>query len=129
MTSGCETWALNNAMMDNLAVTQRKVERIILGITLQDQKQNTWICQETGVSDIINTIREAKRRCAGHIAWLFDNHWTIRATDSGPNRLEPKTGSSKNKTERRSHQTTYRTLMAKISQAQTPVGSIQGGVE
>lgn len=129
MTSGCETWALNNAMMDNLAVTQRKVERIILGITLQDQKQNTWICQETGVSDIINTIREAKRRCAGHIAWLFDNHWTIRATDCGPKRLDQKTGSSKNKMERQSHQTADRTLTAKISQAQTPVGSIKGGVE
>ena len=129
MTSGCETWALNNAMMDNLAVTQRKVERIILGITLQDQKQNTWICQETGVSDIINAIREAKRRCAGHIAWLFDNHWTIRATDCGPKRLDQKTGSSKNKMERQSHQTADRTLTAKISQAQTPVGSIQGGVE
>ena len=129
MTSGCETWALNNAMMDNLAVTQRKVERIILGITLQDQKQNTWICQETGVSDLINAIRKAKRRCAGHIAWLFDNHWTIRATDCGPKRLDQKTGSSKNKMERQSHQTADRTLTAKISQAQTPVGSIKGGVE
>lgn len=129
MTYGCETWALNNAMMDKLAVTQRKVEPIILGITLQDQKQNTWICQETGVSDIINAIREAKRRCAGHIAWLFDNHWTIRATDCGPKRLDQKTGSSKNKMERQSHQTADRTLTAKISQAQTPVESIQGGVE
>ena len=122
MTSGCETWALNNAMMDNLAVTQRKVERIILGITLQDQKQNTWICQETGVSDIINAIREAKRRCAGHIAWLFDNHWTIRATDCGPKRLDQKTGSSKNKMERQSHQTADRTLTAKISQAHDTCG-------
>ncbi|CAH3172150.1 unnamed protein product [Porites lobata] len=95
----------------------------------RDQKQNTWICQETGVSDIINTIREAKRRCAGHIAWLFDNHWTIRATDCGPKRLDQKTGSSKNKMERQSHQTADRTLTAKISQAQTPVGSIQGGVD
>ena len=42
-------------------------------------------------------------------------HWTV------------KTGSSKNKTDTRSHQTD-RTLMVKINQALTAVGSIQGGV-
>ena len=26
-------------------------------ITLQDRTRNTWICQETGVSDIINAIK------------------------------------------------------------------------
>lgn len=30
MTYGCETWELNNAMMDKLAVAQCKMERIIL---------------------------------------------------------------------------------------------------
>ena len=45
-----------------------------------------------------------------------------------PKRFDQKTGSSKNKMERRSHQTVW-TRMVKISQAlQTPVGSIQGGV-
>ena len=41
--------------------------------------------------------------------------------------LDQKTGSSKTKVKRRSHQTVW-TRMVKISQAQTPVGSIQGGV-
>ena len=44
MTYGCETWALNNAMTEN---AQRKMKRIMLGITLRDRKQNTWIRQET----------------------------------------------------------------------------------
>ena len=44
--------ALNNAMMEKLAVAQRKMERIMLGI----------IRQETGVSDINNTVRKAKHR-------------------------------------------------------------------
>ena len=30
MTYGCETWALKNGMIDKLAVTQRKMERIML---------------------------------------------------------------------------------------------------
>ena len=62
MTNGCETLGLNNAMMDTLAVAQRKMQRIMLGITFRDRKRNTWIRQETGVSDIINAIRKAKHR-------------------------------------------------------------------
>ena len=58
MTYGCETRALNNAMMDTFAVAQRKMERIMLGITLPDRKRNTWIRQETGVSNIIKAIRK-----------------------------------------------------------------------
>ena len=70
-----------DAMMDKLAVAQHKMERIVLGITLRDQKQNTWIHQETGVSNIINAIRKAKHRWAGQIAQLSDNCGTIRATE------------------------------------------------
>ena len=44
-----------------------------------------------------------------------------------PKILDQKTGSSKNKVKRRSHQTVW-TRTVKISQVQTPVGSIQGGV-
>ena len=44
-----------------------------------------------------------------------------------PKILDRKIGSSKNKVKRRSHETVW-TRMVKISQAQTPVGSIQGGI-
>ena len=36
MTSGCETWALNNAMAEKLAVAQREMERRMLNLTLRD---------------------------------------------------------------------------------------------
>ncbi|CAH3181942.1 unnamed protein product, partial [Porites lobata] len=65
-------------MMEKLAVAQCKM----LGITLRDRKRNTWIRQETGVSDIINAIRNAKHRWAGHIA-------------RGAQEIGPETGSSK----------------------------------
>ena len=58
-------------MMEKLAVAQCKMERIMLGIILRDRKRNTWIRQETGVSDIINAIRNAKHRWVGHIARLI----------------------------------------------------------
>ena len=80
MTYGSETWALTTAQMDALAVAQRKMERIMLGITLRDQRHNTWIRQQTGVTDIIDHIRQSKHRWAGHVARLQDNRWTIRAT-------------------------------------------------
>ena len=56
--------------MDALAVAQRKMERIMLGITLRDQRHNTWIRQQTGVTDIIDHIRQSKHRWAGHVALL-----------------------------------------------------------
>ena len=77
--------------MDNLAVAQRKMERIMLGITIRDRKRNTWIRQETGVSGIINAIRKAKHNWAGHIArlsaWLSLDH---QSNIVDPKRLDQK---------------------------------------
>ena len=69
-----EKWELNKAMMEKLAVAQRKLGRLILRIIpLRGRKLKTWIRQETGVSDIVNVIRMAKHRLAGHIALVLDN--------------------------------------------------------
>ena len=46
-------------MVDKLAGAQRKMERIMLGINLRDRNRNTYICKETGISDIINAIKKA----------------------------------------------------------------------
>ena len=73
MTYGSETWALNNTIMEKLVVTQRKMERFMLGITLQDQKRNSWIRSQRGVTDIIDCIRSSKLRWAGNVARLQDN--------------------------------------------------------
>ena len=82
MAYGYETWALNNAMMDKLAVAQCKMERIMLGITLRDRKRNTRIRRETGGSNIINAIRKTKHRWAGHIARLSDNRNELKKLSS-----------------------------------------------
>lgn len=95
MTYGCETWALNNAMEEMLAIAQRKMERIMLGITLRDRKQNTWIRQQTGVKDIIKVIRSSKHRWAGHVARFTDNRWTSRATEWTPRQWKRSRGRPK----------------------------------
>ena len=54
---GSETWALKKAHMELLSVAQRKMERIMLGITLRDHKRNTWTRHQRGESnDIIDVI-------------------------------------------------------------------------
>ena len=40
MVYGSETWALKNAHMELLSVAPRKMERIMLGITLRDHKRH-----------------------------------------------------------------------------------------
>ena len=70
MTYGSETWARTAAQRDALAVAQRTVEWIMPGITLRDRKHNTWIRQQTGVIDVIDTINMSKRQWAG-LLWLF----------------------------------------------------------
>ena len=84
MTYGSETWSLSEIATNKLAVAQRKMERIMLGITLKDKKRNTWIRQQTGVTDIVTTIRSSKHRWAGHVARFQDNRWTLRVTEWTP---------------------------------------------
>ena len=53
MVYGSETWTLEKSHMELLSVAQRKMERIMLGITLRDPKRNIWIRHQTGVNYII----------------------------------------------------------------------------
>ena len=73
---GSETWALKKAHMELLSVAQRKMERIMLGITLRDLKRNNWIRRQTGVNDIIDVIKKGIHGWAGHTALFKDNMWT-----------------------------------------------------
>lgn len=45
-----------------LAVAHRKIERMILGITLRVTKSNTGIQQQTGVMDIIEALKKGKQQ-------------------------------------------------------------------
>ena len=57
MTYGCETWSLSNTQLEKLVTTQRKMERIMIGVTLKDRKSTNWIRKQSGVTDIIRSIR------------------------------------------------------------------------
>ena len=76
MVYGSETWPLKKAHMQLLPVAERKMERIMLGITLRDHKRNTWIRHQTGVNDIEDVIKMGIHGWAGHIARFKDNSLT-----------------------------------------------------
>ena len=87
-----ETWALKKAHMELLSVAQRKMERIMLGITLRDHKRNTWIRHQTFVSDIIDVIKKGIHGWAGHIARFNDNRWTKKSDRVDTTRMDKATG-------------------------------------
>ena len=81
---GSGTWTLRKAHMELLSVAQRKMQSIVLGITLRDHKRNTWIRHQTGVNDIIDVIKKGIHGWAGHIARFKDSRWTKRVTERTP---------------------------------------------
>ena len=95
MVYGSETWALKKAHVELLSVAQRKMERIMLGITLRDNKRNTWIRHETGVNDIVDVIKKGIHGWAGHIARFKDNIWTERVTEWTPRKWTRRQGRPK----------------------------------
>jgi len=76
MMHGCETRTLNTQTTQRLRVTQRAMERYMLGITSRDRKTNEWIRTQTKVEDVIKTAKKMKWRWAGHIARRTYGRWT-----------------------------------------------------
>ena len=68
MTYGAETLTLTTASANKLMVTQRKMERSMLGVSLRDHIRNEDLRRRTGVTDVVNQIRKLKWNWAGHVA-------------------------------------------------------------
>ena len=60
LTFGAETLTLTRASENKLRVTQRAIERSMLGITLRDKMTNQWIRQQTKVVDVMEEIASLK---------------------------------------------------------------------
>ena len=81
---GAETWSLTKAVEKKIQATQRKMERIMLGITWEDRKKNTWVREQTKLEDILTIIKRRKWSWAGHVMRRTDNRWTTRITEWQP---------------------------------------------
>jgi hypothetical protein len=80
LSYAAETWTLTKKQEQKIQVTQRRMERIMLGITLKDKKRNTWIRQQTKITDALTYIKKSKWRWAGHIARREDGRWSKLTT-------------------------------------------------
>jgi hypothetical protein len=75
MTYGTETWPLTISLIRRLNVTQRAMERAMLGVFLRDRIRNDEIRKRTKVTDIARRIADLKWQWAGHIARRTDGRW------------------------------------------------------
>jgi hypothetical protein len=75
MTYGTETWPLTMGLIRRLNVTQRAMERALLGVFIRDRIRNDEIRKRTKVTDIAPRIAVLKWQWAGHIARRTDGRW------------------------------------------------------
>jgi len=83
MTYGSETWTTTKFLEQKLKTAQHAMRKM-LHITIHDKVKNTEIRRKTQIKAIIEYIKEAKWRWAGHIARREDNRWTKRLTEWQP---------------------------------------------
>lgn len=84
MTYACETWPLTVGMIHKLKVTQRNMERSMLGISLRDRVRNETIRQRTKVTDVGKRVALLKWQWAGHVCRREDGRWSKRVLDWRP---------------------------------------------
>ncbi|CEF61413.1 Reverse transcriptase domain-containing protein [Strongyloides ratti] len=80
MLYGCKTWNLRKSDREKLEVTQRAMEKRILGGTKRDEIYNEDLRKQTNFNDIVQSALTNKLRWAGHIARRMDNRWTQKTT-------------------------------------------------
>lgn len=84
MTYGTETWSLTMGLIRRLKVTQRAMERAMLGVSLRDRIRNEEIRRRTKVTDIARRIAKLKWQWAGHIARRTDGRWGRKVLEWRP---------------------------------------------
>ena len=84
LTYGSQTWSATKAQARSLQVTQRSMERSLLGIKRKDRIKNIKIRKMTGARDVLETIGLLKIRYAGHLARMTRDTWAKRITEWTP---------------------------------------------
>ena len=84
LSYGAETWTTTKKLEKKLRVTERAMERILIGVTRRDKVTNQNLRMKTNVRDIIREIKTKKWRWAGHLARQCANRWTLKVTNWTP---------------------------------------------
>lgn len=70
---GVETLTFTNAILNKMQVTQRRMERPLLGITLGDKVPDEVIRERTGLRNAFDKIVKMKWNWAEHVARMTDD--------------------------------------------------------
>ncbi|MGH0160920.1 UNVERIFIED_CONTAM: hypothetical protein FKN15_045888 [Acipenser sinensis] len=81
MLYGAETWSLTAADRQKLAVTERALERRMVGVKRTDHISNELLRKTSKVKDAVNQADQAKKHWAGHVARRSDGRWTRAVTE------------------------------------------------
>lgn len=84
LTYGAETLTLTKKTVSKIRITQRAMERSMLGLSLRDKVPNIEVRDRTKVMDAIEKITTLKWNWAGHIARLNDDRWTKKIIEWRP---------------------------------------------
>jgi hypothetical protein len=84
MIYGSETWSLTKADRMKLSVTERAIERRMIGVTRLDHVTNEQLRRQTQVKDVVEEAEKAKLRWAGHLIRRDDGRWTRAVTEWWP---------------------------------------------
>ena len=84
MLYGSETWSLTKEEELKLEVTERAMERIMLGISLKDHITNEEIRRRSKVQDVVELSRINKLNWAGHVSRMKDGRWTQKVMNWYP---------------------------------------------
>ena len=67
LTYEAETWAMKAGVFQRLRATERRMLRMICGVTLKDMVESTVIASRVGVNDLEEHLRQKRLRWFGHI--------------------------------------------------------------
>ena len=68
LTYGAKTWVMKAGVFQRLRATERRMLRMICGVTLKDMVESTMIASSVGVDDLEERLRQKRLRWFGHIA-------------------------------------------------------------
>lgn len=97
ITYGCETWIMSERVKNKLRVTERAMERYLIGKTRKDRVRNEIVRSMTGFKDIVKVIMKRKWKWAGHIARSKDDRWSKRVMEWYPRNNKRNRGRPKDK--------------------------------
>ena len=67
LTYGVETWAMKAGVYQRLRATERRMLRMICGVTLKEMVESTVIASRVGVDNLEGHLRQKRLRWFGHI--------------------------------------------------------------